>query len=717
MKSSPAVTATASRRTDGLWLALILGVVFLLLSYVRILGDTQSMGFRNKVLDSIFAGDIWGSVLMRNILLFVAGLLFLHLVFAVIVWLLARAMRFAWPAAQITLKQAVFVWFLLLVVAVFANNAAVFPRSSLGGPYALTLMKPVAGVMLGRWIAGFIVGFAVFTAVAALAKAWREGFRPGRRTALAAGGISLLAGLVAFSNLPPKRTAAGAKPNLILIGIDSLRHDMVDPKTSPHVAPNIEAFIQQSTEFSNAITPLARTFPSMMSILTGRHPHSTGAVINLLPRDMIKEGDTLPRILAPEGYHSAYAMDEVRFANIDTSFGFDTVVSPRIGASEFLISMFADTPLFNPVVNTTLGRWMFPLIHANRGAATTYDPDTFIDRIEREVSWQQPVFLATHLTLPHWPYVWFDAPVTASAHERTMTQTWPDYYLNVVRRVDQQFARLMGVLERQGVLENAIVIVYSDHGEAFGNPRESMIPESDPLLLQLKAIPNWGHGNSVLSPHQYHVVMGIRGYGASEKIAARGVSLAAPISVLDIAPTLAELANIQKRPAFDGSSLAPLLRNEANAAAAFHARTRFTETEYAPSLTMENGKLSTSQLLQAAELYRVDTETDRVEVRREHTKELLTIRQYAAIGDQWLLAAIPNATPGGPSHEFLYVPVGGGFPRKLAGAPAADAPEELHRLWKDLHAEFGTLLPPLPEGVASPTVSGNQQTVTPSVTK
>ena len=132
---------------------------------------------------------------------------------------------------------------------------------------------------------------------------------------------------------------------------------------------------------------------------------------------------------------------------------------------------------------------------------------------------------------------------------------------------------------------------------------------------------------------------------------------------------------------------------------------------------MENGKLSTSQLLQAAELYRVDTKTDRVEVRREHTKELLTIRQYAAIGDQWLLAAIPNATPGGPSHEFLYVPVGGGFPRKLSGAPAADAPVELHRLWKDLHAEFGALLPPLAEGVASPAVSGNQQTVTPSVTK
>lgn len=716
--SSPSTPKAVPSRWEGLPLALLLAVLFLLLSYVRILGDTQSMGFRSNVLKSIFAGDIWGSVLMWNILWFVLGLLLLHVMLGLACWGVAKATRVAWPTAQLTIHLAVLAWFMGAVLALFASNAANFPRSSLGGPYALTMMKPVAGVMLGNWIALLVLGAAAVTLVMSALRRWRAGARPGRGSAILAACVAALGLAILLANRVPARGPTASRPNIILIGIDSLRHDMIAPQTSPRAAPHIEDFLQGATRFDNAITPLARTFPSMMSILTGRHPHRTGAVINLLPRDLIREGDTLGRILGREGYFSAYAMDEVRFANIDESYGFDTTVSPPIGASEFLLSMFADTPLFNPVVNTTVGRWLFPHIHANRGAATTYDPDTFVDRIEREMQWKQPVFLATHLTLPHWPYVWFDAPVTPPVRERTMTERWPEYYLNVIRRVDAQFARLMTVLERQGVLENAVVVLYSDHGEAFGNPRESMVPEGDALVREFQAYPQWGHGNSVLSPHQYHVVLGIRGFGAMAD-RTRDLSVSAPVSVLDIAPTMLELAGIQTATPFDGSSMVPLLKSDPAAADAFRRRTRFTETEYAPTLSAENGKLNSSELLKAAEIYRVNTETDRVEVRRDQTKTLLSVRQYAALGEQWLVAAIPRWRPGDASHRFLFVAVSGGFPQRIEGAPGANVPEEVRRLWRDLHREFGDSLPPLtgPDAVADAPVAGNTQRVTPSVTK
>ena len=48
-------------RRNNLWLSLALGLVLMLLSYARIVGDSQSMAFREEVLDTIFAGSIWGT--------------------------------------------------------------------------------------------------------------------------------------------------------------------------------------------------------------------------------------------------------------------------------------------------------------------------------------------------------------------------------------------------------------------------------------------------------------------------------------------------------------------------------------------------------------------------------------------------------------------------------------------------------------------------------
>src|SRR5688572_32859176 len=166
--------------------------------------------------------------------------------------------------------------------------------------------------------------------------------------------------------------------------MDSLRADLVDERLSPHVTPNTEAFMKSAMRFTNAYTPLARTFPSMVTMLTGRHPHDTGAIMNLLPRDLIDDSESLPRALSRAGYETVYSMDEVRFANIDTSYGFDQTITPPIGATEFLIEMLVDTPLSNLVINTRLGSWLFPHAHANRAIAITYDPDTFVDRRSEE---------------------------------------------------------------------------------------------------------------------------------------------------------------------------------------------------------------------------------------------------------------------------------------------------------------------------------------------
>ena len=69
-------------------------------------------------------------------------------------------------------------------------------------------------------------------------------------------------------------------------------------------------------------------------------------------------------MLKQAGYHTVYSTDEVRFANIDESYGFDQVITPRIGASDFLIGTYNELPLASLVINTRFGKWLFPFSYA-----------------------------------------------------------------------------------------------------------------------------------------------------------------------------------------------------------------------------------------------------------------------------------------------------------------------------------------------------------------
>jgi hypothetical protein len=340
-----------------------------------------------------------------------------------------------------------------------------------------------------------------------------------------------------------------------------------------------------------------------------------------------------------------------------------------------------------------------------------------VDRFEREVNFGNPLFMTTHLTLSHWPYNWAGSPLTETSPEDAV---WPEYYVNVVNRADQQFADLMAVLRERGVLENAIVVLYSDHGESFGKHHEALVPDEDPLISALAAVPQWGHGSTVLTAHQYKVVLGMRAYGAAAGKFPAAHQVSAPVSVMDIAPTLTQLAGVPTATKFDGVSLVPLMAADASFPPEFQHRVRFTETEYTPvGVATPEGKMSASGIAEAAKLYRIDPVTDRVQVRDEHTKPMLAIRQYAAVGDEWMLVAVPFRSEG-LSHHFLVLPKAGGTPQLLAGAPLPDAPEDLRRVWDAMQTNFNGIVPSaerLDRVAAKATVAHRGQAVPPHVIK
>ena len=125
---------------------------------------------------------------------------------------------------------------------------------------------------------------------------------------------------------------------------------------------------------------------------------------------------------------------------------------------------------------------------------------------------------------------------------------------------------------------------------------------------------------------------------------------------MDIAPTLTQLAGVQTSAPYDGMSLVPLMAAESTIPANFAHRVRFTETEYTPvGVATPDGKMSTSGIAEAAKMYSIDPETDHVEVRRIHLQPMLGIRQYAAIGDEYMLVALPFRSEG-LSHHFVVLP-------------------------------------------------------------
>jgi arylsulfatase A-like enzyme len=700
-----------TRWHDGLLLAQGLALVLLLLSHARTVGDSQSMLFHDHVLDSVFSGPIWGSKLGYNLVFFTLAMVFVHALFGVLCWGLARLSRYAWPSLQATPRQQLFLWFVILTIGLLAHNAAIFSTSSLGEPYAEVMIQSFLGLRLGQWL---WFGALVAAASAVLSGAlrwWKAGGRLSRKwsSILLISGASI-AGLAAFSRFETPRPAVANQPDVILIGLDSLRADLADERLSPHVTPNVEAFMKGGTRFTNALTPLARTFPSMMAMLTGRHPHHSGAIMNLLPRSAIDDSESLPRTLAHAGYETVFAMDEMRFANIDTTYGFGQTITPPIGASEFLIEKLIDTPLSNLLINTRLGSWLFPHAYANRGIAKTYDPDSFVERIDRELRPSRPLFLTVHLTLDHWPYSWAGAPIKQSGDKDAR---WPPYYLAAANRVDRQMGDILEVLRKKGLLENAIVVVFSDHGETFNAPNQALATDDNPVMKELSlSRPAWGHGTSVLALDQYRILLGVRRYGSA---ASMPPTLSAPVSFEDIAPTIQDMLGAKSAARYDGRSLLPLIEGTAGAAQAFTGRIRFMETEYQMPVGMatQEGEINSEKMREAMRVYSIDPDTDRVTVKQGLLKDLLVERHYAALGGQYLVGAVPNYD--GAGYNYLAARLSDGALRRLSEQPAADQ-QELRALWDALHAQFDDVLLSRP-GVAVRPVANRERTIPSSVTK
>jgi arylsulfatase A-like enzyme len=284
--------------------------------------------------------------------------------------------------------------------------------------------------------------------------------------------------------------------NAILITLDTTRADALACYGGPEaVAPNLAALARESRVYEQARTVVPLTLPAHASMLTGLTP------LRHLVRDnsldaLPQSADTLAerareRGLATAAFVSAVVLDRV----YGTDQGFDVYDQPS-----------------RTLAQTTS--------HAGeRGAdATVAAARAWLAARDRS----RGFLVWIHLFDAHAPY----APSAAS-----LAQAGGNAYLGEVAAMDRALGGLLDELRSDGTLDRTLVVLTADHGESLGE-----------------------HGEATHGAYCYDATLRVPLLVRDPARAAHGEREAAPVSVVDIAPTIAEALDLR---AFDcdGTSL------------------------------------------------------------------------------------------------------------------------------------------------------------------
>jgi len=260
--------------------------------------------------------------ILPGIIFFILAQLAIHFIYCVVIWWLAKQLITCFNVSvdrQVYLSMSL--WF-LGILTVLSANQYYFPNSKFAALSSLFLINSFlnySSMLLLMTLYGLVIFIALFT--------W---MRHQRKLFLFAG-CAVIASIYYFNKPIATSFRHSSQPNVIIVGVDSLRPDFLSFFGRDQATPFFDGFLQQSVVFSEALTPLARTFPSWISILTGKYPKQNGIRYNLASQTQLSLDDSLPAILKRHGYETMYATDETRFSNIDGTLGFDRIIAPPMG--------------------------------------------------------------------------------------------------------------------------------------------------------------------------------------------------------------------------------------------------------------------------------------------------------------------------------------------------------------------------------------------------
>ncbi|HVH16954.1 MAG TPA: sulfatase [Myxococcota bacterium] len=328
--------------------------------------------------------------------------------------------------------------------------------------------------------------------------------------------------------------ASVARPDILLVSLDTLGAGYLGAFSGrDDVSPHLDAFFGESAFFRRAYAQYGNTLVSHASLFSGLYPRHLG----FQPDKMAQLPSSLVEALAADGYRTV-AFTEGGY--VSSAFGFARG--------------------FDAYDNGTLGL-------AGTGEAGA--SDTF----EHAAAWlernpRDRAFVFAHTYEVHAPYLPRDDAARAvaarttphdarvfSAEEQSrqsviqMRAGLPQadfarlaaLYLAEIHTLDAEVGRLLARLAALARADRTLVVITADHGEQFGE---------------------WGrmaHGQS-LHNKVLHVPLALRWPGVI-----RPAVIDTPVPLVDLMPTLFELAGIPLPASLDGRSLLPLLEGKAEA--------------------------------------------------------------------------------------------------------------------------------------------------------
>jgi arylsulfatase A-like enzyme len=298
--------------------------------------------------------------------------------------------------------------------------------------------------------------------------------------------VLLAAGIGVTSLKEPRAKGVGRQaPNVLLIGIDSLR---VDRLAREDVTPSLAALANdaRTVAFRDHWVGVPRTFPSWIEILTGRPAPRTG-VRHMFPGygARSEEFAGLGTVLASAGYQNAVFSDFAGDIFPRFAAGMGEVRAPKLDLRTMIrLSVDQLFPAFLPFMTTGVTRRFFPALAESPAFA---DPghltSDVIEWIERRGD--RPWFATVFYSTAHFPYA-APYPHYKSFADRRYGgefrfQKNPDLsgtaaaeadvaqvralYDGAVQSVDEEVGRLLAAIRTQGLDERTIVVVTADHGE------------------------------------------------------------------------------------------------------------------------------------------------------------------------------------------------------------------------------------------------------------
>jgi arylsulfatase A-like enzyme len=295
--------------------------------------------------------------------------------------------------------------------------------------------------------------------------------------------------------IPPHRAGppSATHPNVVLIVMDTVRADHLPVYGYERdTTPRLKNFAREATLYTRAVACSNFTLPSHASIFTGLYPRAHGAILfppgssTVLPLD--NRYRTVAEVLAEHGYRTLAVVSNTAYVvpefGVDQGFEvFDARrVAPLTWEGHFLrdgvrglLNLFASTAGLDEKYRDA--------------AAITTDA---ISHINSAISSVRPFFMFVNYMDAHAPYIppapydilfrgkdrrmtlsrYYGMQKTVVSQRREITTEERDHLLSqydgAIAYVDRQLGRLFDFLRQAGVYDSALIVVTSDHGEAFG---------------------------------------------------------------------------------------------------------------------------------------------------------------------------------------------------------------------------------------------------------